>query len=151
MKQYLTSLPVLVAPDPGETLFLYLVAMAEVISMVLVTERSEHLPQGAPVDPLVGEEGPASASLTTGLASEGPAGSRPGKQVVTRGLARPQPKEKDLVRLAESRPSGSWSTTPVRSFMRQRLGTLRRISSFMLFLLRPGNFVIISRPTRLWW
>jgi hypothetical protein len=52
MKQYLTSLPVLVAPDPGETLFLYLAATAEVISMVLVTERSEHLPQGAPVDPL---------------------------------------------------------------------------------------------------
>jgi hypothetical protein len=40
MKQYLTTLPVLVAPDPGETLFLYLAATAEVISMVLVTERS---------------------------------------------------------------------------------------------------------------
>jgi hypothetical protein len=77
MKQYLTTLPVLVAPDPGETLFLYLAATAEVISMVLVTERSEHLPQGAPVDPPVGEGGPASASLTTGPASEGPAGSRP--------------------------------------------------------------------------
>jgi hypothetical protein len=44
MKQYLISLPVLVAPDPGETLFLYLAATAEVISMVLVTERSVHLP-----------------------------------------------------------------------------------------------------------
>jgi hypothetical protein len=44
MKQYLTTLPVLVAPDPGETLFLYLAATVEVISMVLVTERSEHLP-----------------------------------------------------------------------------------------------------------
>jgi hypothetical protein len=43
MKQYLTSLPVLVAPDPGETLFLYLAAMTEVISMVLVAERSEQL------------------------------------------------------------------------------------------------------------
>jgi hypothetical protein len=32
MKQYLTSLPVL---DPGKTLFLYLAAMTEVISMVL--------------------------------------------------------------------------------------------------------------------
>jgi hypothetical protein len=30
MKQYLTSLPVLVAPDPGETPFLYLAATAEV-------------------------------------------------------------------------------------------------------------------------
>jgi hypothetical protein len=52
MKQYLTSLPVLVAPKPGETLFLYLAAMTEVNSMVLVTERSEKLIQGAPVVPL---------------------------------------------------------------------------------------------------
>jgi hypothetical protein len=43
MKQYVTSQPVLVAPDPGETLFLYLAATTEVISMVLVAERSEHL------------------------------------------------------------------------------------------------------------
>jgi hypothetical protein len=77
MKQYLISLPVLVAPDPGETLFLYLAATAEVISMVLVTERSEHLPQRAPVDHPAGEGGPASTSLTTGPASEGPAGFRP--------------------------------------------------------------------------
>jgi hypothetical protein len=79
MKQYLTSLPVLVAPDPGETRFLYLAATAEVISMVLVTERSVHLPQGAPADPPAGEGGPASTTPTTGLTSEGPAGSRPGQ------------------------------------------------------------------------
>jgi hypothetical protein len=79
MKQYLTSLPVLVASDPGETLFLYLAATAEVISMVLVTERSEQLPQGAHMDPPAGEGGPASTNLTTGPTSEGPAGSRPGE------------------------------------------------------------------------
>jgi hypothetical protein len=79
MKQYLTFLPILVAPDPGETLFLYLAAMAEVISMVLVTERSEHLPQGAPVNSPVGEGGPASTSLTTSPASKGSTGSRPGE------------------------------------------------------------------------
>jgi hypothetical protein len=79
MKQYLTTLPILVAPNPGETLFLDLAATTEVISMVLVTERSEHLPQGAPVDPPVGEGGPASTSLTTGPTSEGSAGSRPGE------------------------------------------------------------------------
>jgi hypothetical protein len=56
MKQYLTLLPVLVAPDPRETLFLYLAATVEVISMVLVTERPEHLPQGAPADPLQEKE-----------------------------------------------------------------------------------------------
>jgi hypothetical protein len=52
MKQYLTSLLVLVALEPSETLFLYLAAMTEVISMVLVAERSEKLMQGAPKVPL---------------------------------------------------------------------------------------------------
>jgi hypothetical protein len=52
MKQYLTSLPVLVAPDPGETLFLYLAVTTEVISMVLVAERSVQLLQGPPAVPL---------------------------------------------------------------------------------------------------
>jgi hypothetical protein len=79
MKQYLTSLPILVAPDPGETLFLYLAATTEVISMVLVTERSEPLSQGAPADPPVGEGGPASATPETGPTSEGPAASQPGQ------------------------------------------------------------------------
>jgi hypothetical protein len=39
-------LPVLVASEPGETLFLYLAATTEVISMVLVAERSEHSCRG---------------------------------------------------------------------------------------------------------
>jgi hypothetical protein len=47
--------------------------------MVLVAERSEQLPQGAPVVPLVREGGPASTSVTTGPASEGPAGSQLGE------------------------------------------------------------------------
>jgi hypothetical protein len=80
MKQYLTSLPVLVPLDPGETLFLYLAATTEVISMVLVAERSEQLLQGAPVVPPVEGGGPASTSVTTDPASEGPAGSRPGEE-----------------------------------------------------------------------
>ena len=41
LKQHLTSLSVLVAPEPGETLFLYLAASAEAVSMVLVAERTE--------------------------------------------------------------------------------------------------------------
>ena len=46
LKQHLTSLPVLVAPEPGETLFLYLAASAEAVSMVLVAERKEQARQG---------------------------------------------------------------------------------------------------------
>jgi hypothetical protein len=80
MKQYLTSLSVLVAPDPGETLFLYLAAMAEGISMVLVAERSEQLLQGAPVVPPVGGGGPASTNVATDPTSEGPAGSQLGEE-----------------------------------------------------------------------
>jgi hypothetical protein len=49
---YLTSLPVLVAPDLGETLFLYLAVTTEGISIVLIAERSEQLLQGAPWSPL---------------------------------------------------------------------------------------------------
>jgi ribonuclease HI len=50
---------------------------AEVISMVLVTERSERLPQGASTDPPAGEGGPASTTPATSPTLEGPAGSRP--------------------------------------------------------------------------
>jgi hypothetical protein len=78
MKQYLTSLPVLVAPDPGEMLFLYLAATTEVISMVLVAERFEQLLQEASAVPPVGSGGPTSTSVITDPASGGPAGSRPG-------------------------------------------------------------------------
>ena len=46
LKQHLTSLPELVAPEPAETLFLYLAASAEAVSMVLVAERTEQARQG---------------------------------------------------------------------------------------------------------
>jgi hypothetical protein len=34
------SLPILVAPEPGEPLYLYIEAAAEAVSMVLVVERT---------------------------------------------------------------------------------------------------------------
>jgi hypothetical protein len=40
LKQHLVSLQVLVAPDPGESLYLYIAAAIEVVSMVLVVERA---------------------------------------------------------------------------------------------------------------
>jgi hypothetical protein len=40
LKQHLVSLPILVAPKPGEPLYLYIAAAAEVVSMVLVVERT---------------------------------------------------------------------------------------------------------------
>jgi hypothetical protein len=39
LKQHLVSLPILVAPEPEEPLYLYIAATAEAVSMVLVVER----------------------------------------------------------------------------------------------------------------
>jgi dsDNA-binding SOS-regulon protein len=39
LKRYLTSPPVLVVPERGEPLLLYIAATSEAMSMVLVTER----------------------------------------------------------------------------------------------------------------
>jgi hypothetical protein len=41
LKRYLTSPPVMVAPEPGEALLLYIVATSEAMSMVLVAERPD--------------------------------------------------------------------------------------------------------------
>jgi hypothetical protein len=40
LKQHLVSLPILVAPKPGEPLYLYIATAAEAVSMVLVVERT---------------------------------------------------------------------------------------------------------------
>jgi hypothetical protein len=40
LKQHLVSLPILVAPEPGEPLYLYIAAAVEAVSMVLVIERT---------------------------------------------------------------------------------------------------------------
>jgi hypothetical protein len=40
LKQHLVSLPILVAPEPGEPLYLYIAAAAEAVSMVLVVKRT---------------------------------------------------------------------------------------------------------------
>jgi hypothetical protein len=41
LKQYITSLPLMVTLEPGEPLLLYVTTTIEVVSMVLVIERSE--------------------------------------------------------------------------------------------------------------
>jgi hypothetical protein len=44
LKQHLVSLPILVAPEPRESLYLYIAAATEVVSMVLVIERTAQHP-----------------------------------------------------------------------------------------------------------
>jgi hypothetical protein len=41
LKRYHASPPVMVAPEPGEPLLLYIIATAEAVSMILVIERPE--------------------------------------------------------------------------------------------------------------
>ena len=74
LKQHLTSLPVLVAPEPGEMLFLYLAASAEAVSMVLVAERTEQARQGdTRVSPAKdGEPDPGHGAPSASPLPEGP-------------------------------------------------------------------------------
>jgi hypothetical protein len=56
LKQHLVSLPILVAPEPAEPLYLYIAAATEAVSMVLVVERT------APVGQEPEESGSAKGS-----------------------------------------------------------------------------------------
>jgi hypothetical protein len=55
LKQYLTSMSIMVAPEPDEPLLLYIAATIEVVSMVLVAEPPEpNQPQALKGAPAVG-------------------------------------------------------------------------------------------------
>jgi hypothetical protein len=64
LKQHLVSLPILVAPEPGEPLYLYIAAATEAVSMVLVTERTTQQPQGSQQVPPGEGGGPTTTMLT---------------------------------------------------------------------------------------
>jgi hypothetical protein len=66
LKQHLVSLPILVAPEPGEPLYLYIAAPTEAVSMVLVAERTTQHPQGSQKVPLGEGGGPITTVLTEG-------------------------------------------------------------------------------------
>jgi hypothetical protein len=66
LKQHLVSLPILVAPEPGEPLYLYIAAATEVVSMVLVTENTAQHPQGGKKVPLGEGGGPTTTMLMEG-------------------------------------------------------------------------------------
>jgi hypothetical protein len=68
LKQHLVSLPILVAPELGESLYLYIAAATEAVSMVLVVERTVQHPQGSQEVPLGEGGGPT----TTDLEDPGP-------------------------------------------------------------------------------
>jgi hypothetical protein len=70
LKQHLVSLPILVAPEQGEPLYLYIIAATEAVSMVLVAERMAQQPQGSQKVPLGEGGGPTTTMLTEGQESE---------------------------------------------------------------------------------
>jgi hypothetical protein len=151
MKQYLTSLPALVAPDLGETLFLYLAATDEVISMVLVTERPEHLLQGAPADPPVEEGGPASTTPATGPTSEGPAGFRPREALSNMGP------DGSPAQAEGSSPPGRVRTIQkpvyyVSEVLHEAKARYPETHKLLYaILVASRNSATTSRPTRSWW
>jgi hypothetical protein len=61
LKQHLVSLPILVAPEPREPLYLYIATAVEAVSMVLVVERMAQEDQVA----LEGQEPEGSAGVRT--------------------------------------------------------------------------------------
>jgi hypothetical protein len=63
LKQILMSLPILVAPEPGEPMYLYITAAAEAVSMVLVIKRTTQHPQGSPEVSLGEGGGPTTMDL----------------------------------------------------------------------------------------
>jgi hypothetical protein len=62
----LVSLPILVAPEPGEPLYLYITAATEVVTMVLVAKRTTQHPQGGEKVPLGEGGGPTTMMLMEG-------------------------------------------------------------------------------------
>jgi hypothetical protein len=66
LKQHLVSLPILIAPEPGEPLYLYIAAATEAVSMVLVVERTTQHPKGSQKVPLRESGGPATTMLMEG-------------------------------------------------------------------------------------
>jgi hypothetical protein len=66
LKQHLVSLPILVAPEPGEPLYLYTAAATKAVSMVLDAERTAQHPQGSQKVPLGEGGGPTTTMLMGG-------------------------------------------------------------------------------------
>jgi hypothetical protein len=71
LKQHLMSLPILVALELGEPLYLYIAAATEVVSMVLVVERTAQHHQGSQKVPLGEGGGPTTTMMMEGQEFEG--------------------------------------------------------------------------------
>jgi hypothetical protein len=170
LKRYLTSPPVMVAPEPGEPLLLYIVATSDAMSMVLVAERPN--PQST-------HELGSSSAMVQGLNTRnlwrsrelsrqpGPSPRRPLRAPMTRQSWGPrlwkshqmQMIGRSLARSNGNRrtrppppggfgPSSVRCTTSARSSMRSRPGTWRSTSYSMQSSSPLGSCVATSKLTR---
>jgi hypothetical protein len=166
LKRYLTSPPVMVAPEPGEPLLLYIAATSEAVRMVLVAEWLD--PHGLHELGSSSSNGSGSQDLRRSRElsrQPGPSPRRPPRappdQAVTgspvlelppcakgRELPGPAPMEMDA-----SDPSGGPGpsnvryTTSARSSMKPRRGIWRSTSCFMQSSSLPGSYATTSRLT----
>jgi hypothetical protein len=161
LKRYLTSPPVMVAPEPGEALLLYIAATSEAMSMVLVAER----PDPHALYELRSSSADGSGSLDPRPAEE-PETTMPPLTRVSRG---PQVQSFRQAQRAGSSlglhpwkwmrrthlrgfgPSNVQCTSSAKSSMKPRQGTWRSTSCFMQSSLPPGSYDTTSRLTGSQW
>jgi hypothetical protein len=98
VKQHLVSLSILVAPEPGEPLYLYIAAASEAVSMVLVAERATQQPQGSQQVPP--EEG---GDPTTTLLTEGQEVEDSGSTTGVRTIQKPVYYVSEVLREAKAK------------------------------------------------
>ena len=94
LKKHLTFLSMLVAPELGETLFLYLAASTEVVSMVMFAQRTVQAGQGVARDPPAEDGGPTTMEAAGEPMPGGPDEPQPGEKpeaLGAKGPAAPEP------------------------------------------------------------
>nr|CAE02097.1 OSJNBa0020I02.4 [Oryza sativa Japonica Group] len=101
LKAYLSSSPVLVAPEPDELLLLYLAATPQVVSAALVVERDEDNPHSAHPHPVSTRPGREQ-------------GGEPPSRTAARGPRRPELALRLLVRRCQAPPTPKMAPGPLR-------------------------------------
>jgi hypothetical protein len=172
LKRYLTSPPVMVAPELGEPLLLYIAATSEAVRAMLVAERPDpHSMRGLESSSTggsgsqnpgpVGEPGAVAAAGSQSSeaaagpddqAVVGPQTSEVSLDAEDHELPEPAPMEIDAPDPPRgSGPSSVRCTTLARSSMRPRPSSWRSTSCFMQSSSPPGSYVTTSKLTESQW
>jgi hypothetical protein len=120
LKQHLTSLPILVAPEPGEVLFLYLAATSETASMVLVAERPVTPCREDTGVPPVEDGAPTTIDTSGDPNSGGPTAPHPSASHEALGAEEPAAPSTDVGQEGRSGPTTKGPDHPEACLLRQR-------------------------------